>query len=811
MKHFLMRRNTRGWLTMAPALVAGLSVSTIALAAEDEEGKLVLEEVIVSTTKYQEELANQPVSITQFNAEQRNLTATASATDMFRLTPGIEISDRGVTIRGIGRNTATSTLGTTEPVAYYVNGFYMPDSGVIGENTLIGGNVQILRGPQGTRYGTNAIGGAANLISRRPTDTFMGEALLGYGKFDWNTQGATVSGPLSDNYKFRASAQRFNQQERTQKNVGPVEAGYAVDNLYIEAQLEGQVTDNLHFLLRSSTFAYDNKRGYTAPAVYNKAAPFQGSNIPNVTYNYDKDPPNRPYTIDVDVDGYDKLKNNQVHILNVDWDLGATSLYYVGGYQGYVAEGMGDYDGTSRIGFTTGPGNPGGAIPDGIFISTSIIDRYLNDNHRHSHELRWESNPGGALEWNLGLYYGKAHYDQRYAISNPNQPELANPVYRFYNGAVQAGAPIAPNPDRDTYRQHNLLDTKTQAIFAQMTYAFTEKFQMTAGARYTEDVSDGTNEYFSFYWDTSFTGDVTPLVNGARTVVKDHEVTGRLAFDYQATDSTNLYFSVARGSKPSSISLDNIVPDPAQGGRNNIAGPEELIAYELGWKQSVGNFFATVALFFNDYTDMQIPLTVYLPNPISGLDSIAATRYENVDAEIYGIEIEGTWEPVPGAWFRANYTYTHSEYTGVPGLLVDSADPTMPDPNDPTRTIRKEQNIVGNQLARLPEHKASLAGYYTWDFAPGSLILGGYVYYAGERYWSVFNTDTWKIAGYTVANASATWRAPNYRYDVTFNVTNLMDKEYVTAISVAGPDLGLARTRYLGGERNYNLQLRLRF
>jgi outer membrane receptor protein involved in Fe transport len=193
MKHFFTFRNTRSWLTMAPALIAGFSASTIAVAAEDGEGKLVLEEVIVTTTKYQEELIEQPLSITQFNAEQRNLTATASATDMFRLTPGIEISDRGVTIRGVGRNTATSTLGTTEPVAYYVNGFYMPDSNVIGENTLIGGNVQILRGPQGTRYGTNAIGGAANLISRRPTDTFMGEALLGYGKYDWNTQGVTTT------------------------------------------------------------------------------------------------------------------------------------------------------------------------------------------------------------------------------------------------------------------------------------------------------------------------------------------------------------------------------------------------------------------------------------------------------------------------------------------------------------------------------------------------------------------------------------------------------------------------------------------
>lgn len=810
MTRILKNRTARYWLTTTPVLLASLSGGQVASAADD--GKLELEEVIVTTTKYQEDIAEQPVSVTEFNAEQRNFTAITSAIDMYRLTPGVELSDQGVTIRGIGRNTPTSSLGTTEPVAYYINGFYLPDSGVIGENTLIGGNVQILRGPQGTRYGTNAIGGAANLISRRPTDEFRGEALVGYGRYDWNTQGFTISGPLSDNYGARASVQRIAQADRSQKNIGPVEAGFKSENLYAELQLDGQVTDDLHFLLRSSTFSYDNARGYTAPAVYNNAAPFQGSSIPNVTYNYTKQPPQEPRVIDVNVEGYDKMRDNQVHILNADWNLGAATLYYVGGYQAFVTEGSGDYDGTSRIGYTTGPANPGGTVPNDLFISTSIVDHYLSDDERYSHELRLEGNASEDFEWNLGLYYSKAHYDHAYQIGNPDQLQLATPVYRFYGGAVQSGAPIAANPDRDTYRQHNLLDTESRAVFGQATYAFTDKLQLTAGARYTEDENAGTTDFYNFYWDTLAVGDVTSLIHGAHTTVKDEEVTGRIAADYQMTDTANFYLSVARGSKPSSVSLDNVLPDPAQGGRNNIADPEHLNAYELGWKQSVGSdFFGTAALFFNDYRDMQIPLTVYQPNPISGLAGIAATSYENVDAEIYGVELEGTWTPTPDLWVRANYTYTHSEYTAVPGLLVDSADPTIPNPAPPPATVPKEQNIVGNQLARLPVHKASLAGYYSFNFVPGSLILGGYVYYAGERYWSFFNTDTWKMSDYTVVNASATWRAPNNRYEINANCSNLLDDDYVTGIGVTGPDLGLARTDYLGGARFYNLQVRVRF
>lgn len=803
----------RYWLTTTPVLLAGLSAGTMAIAAEESRREgLVVEEVIVTATTYQENIAEQPISVTEFNAEQRNLTAAATATDMFRLTAGIELSDRGVTIRGVGRNTPTSSLGTTEPVAYYVNGFYMPDSGVIGEDTLIGGNVQILRGPQGTRYGTNAIGGAANLISRRPTDEFLGQALLGYGRYDWNTQGFTISGPLSDNYGARFSAQRFAQPQRSQKNVGPVKAGFALENLYIEAQLDGQVTDNLHFLLRSSTFSYDNKRGYTAPAVYNNAVAFQGSNIPNVTYNYDRQPPQEPRVIDVDVDGWDELRNNQVHILNVDWNLGPVTMYYVGGFQAYTSEGSGDYDATSRIGFVTGPGNPGGAVANGIFISTSIIDHYLTDADRYSHELRMESNDASWGEWNLGLYYSRAHYDARYRVSNPNQPQLANPTYRWYNNAVQVGAPIAENFNRDTYRQRNLLTTESLAAFGQATFNLTDRFQLTTGIRYTEDESSGRNAYHSFYWDTFATGDVTPLVNGAHTTVRDYEVTGRVALEYQVLDAADVYFSASRGSKPSSLSLDSVVPDPAQGGTNNRSKPEYLNAYELGWKQSVGSaFFGTVALFFNDYQGMQIPLTVYSPNPISGLPGIPATIYNNVDTEIYGIELEGTWTPTSNVWVRANYTYTHGEYTRINGLLVDFTDPTIPDPNNPGATRPKEQSIEGNQLARIPLHKASLAGYYGIPFTAGTLYLGGYVYYAGERYWSFFNTDTWKMDAYTVVNASATWRSADNRYELNANCSNLLDDDYVVGIGVADPNLGLARTEFLGGERFWNMQLRFRF
>jgi iron complex outermembrane receptor protein len=328
----------------APSLLALSALAAVPASAHAQtqqtppaegERQFVVEsdmDVVVITGASEADPEDVPAAVTAFDAEERNLLSAGTTRQMVDLTPGTYISDFGLNIRGVGRGTGATILGSENSVALYVDGFYNVDTGVIGESTLFGGNVIFQRGPQGTGYGRDSIGGSANLISRAPSDTFRGEAVAAIGREGWSNVGVNVSGPINDDYRYRFGVQGFNQPSSYSSNIAPVKAGFDVDNIYVEFQLDGNVTDELRFRTRSTHFEYNNSPGYTAPARYNSGGAFMGALIPNPHFGYDVLPPTEPYEINIDHRGFDRLTENQVHILNADYDFGDMKLYYVGGY-----------------------------------------------------------------------------------------------------------------------------------------------------------------------------------------------------------------------------------------------------------------------------------------------------------------------------------------------------------------------------------------------------------------------------------------------------------------------------------------------
>ena len=477
----------------------GVAFAPHAASAQSDarDGGYVIEELVVTAQRHEAEIESAPVSVTTFGAEERNLIGANSVRDMVNLTPGVYISDTGVNMRGIGRQNATTALGSENAIAYYVNGFYNVDFNTVGESTLFGGNVQFLRGPQGTAWGRDSIGGAANLLSRRPTETFMGEALVGYGRYNWSTLGVTVAGPINDKYRARIGVQAINQGDSASKNIAPYKAGYDVDNFYAEFQLEGDVTEDLHFLLRSTTFSYNNTPAETAPGRYNTVG-FMGALAPNPTYQYQiASPSNEPRRINIDQRGVDKLTGNQVHILNADWNLGPATLYYVGGIAQYKAKGYSDFDNTSRGSYVAGsqPGQvTGTGLADGTVVSTNMTANYLNRNQYFTHELRLVGNDHEKLEWTVGAYFLKSDYNERYWEAMPDVPQLATPVF----GTAPYPAAQA-NPDRAYYRQHNILRQQSAAAFGQATWHLDDSWRLTGGLRYTVDSKRATTQFRYVY------------------------------------------------------------------------------------------------------------------------------------------------------------------------------------------------------------------------------------------------------------------------------------------------------------------------
>ena len=168
-----------GVLTASPAFgqgaqdernAADVPVPTAQRAREAQaRSGVVVEELVVTAREHIQNLEDAPIAVTTFTAEERNLTAINTIDDLVNMTPGTTISGNGINMRGVGRQTSeTAALGSDPGVAYYVNGFYSVVAGVVGESTLYSETVQFQRGPQGTRYGRNAIGRSMS-TPRAPT------------------------------------------------------------------------------------------------------------------------------------------------------------------------------------------------------------------------------------------------------------------------------------------------------------------------------------------------------------------------------------------------------------------------------------------------------------------------------------------------------------------------------------------------------------------------------------------------------------------------------------------------------------------
>lgn len=793
----------RQHLLFASTGMGALLLAGAAAAQESPGGDrgYVIEELIVTAQPHEADIEDAPVAVTTFSAEERNLIGANTVRDMINLTPGVYLSDTGVNMRGIGRQNATTLLGTENAVAYYVNGFYNVDFNVVGESTLFGGNVQFIRGPSGTAWGRDAIGGAANLLSRRPTETFMGEAIAGYGRYNWSTFGATVAGPLNDDYRIRLGVQAINQGDSASKNIAPVKAGYDVDNFYAEFQLEGDVTDDLHFLLRSTTFSYRNTPGETAPARYNTEG-FMGALAPNPTYQYEiASPSDRDRYINIDERGLDQLTGNQVHILNADWDLGPATLYYIGGIAMYKAKGYSDFDNTSRNSYVAGdePGQvTGTGLAPGTIVSTNLLANYYNRNEYFSHELRLTGNDTSRLEWTIGAYFLKTNYNERYWESMPDVPQLATPLF----GADPYPAALE-NPNRAYYSQHNILRQQSVAGFGEATWHVNDAWRLTAGLRYTIDSKRATTKFRYVYWNPAFNaafestpttvaGDIwaEPEYAGRLLKIHDEGYTIRLGAQYQPTEDLLVYANISQGYKAGGFTLGDATA-------NNTTDPEKLYAYELGVKRDISpDLRVSGALFYYDYRDFQAPITAF--NAVTGG---AFAQYTNIDkSELYGMEIEGDWNVTEALWIQANYSYLHGEIK----KFCCAIDNTVLPLNTP-------QDLSGNSMPRSPKHKLSLSGYYSWNFEPGSLIFGASAAYQSAYNQSVFDNPLFKVKGYTLVNTNLTWRAADNKYDLVLGVTNLTDKVYDTSIAVGGANVGYAITHNLGGGRFYNLILRYRF
>ena len=520
-------------LLASSAVLAAAVLGTTAAHAQSKPAATVaasdtIEELVVTAERRSQSLQDVPVAISAFTSEKRDLLGIKSIQDMTNFTPGLNYTsgnDRA-SIRGIGRLTNAHPVAV--PVAVYDDGIYTTSTVTAGKSPIFTDRVEVLRGPQGTLYGRNSIGGAINIISKRPTEEFYGEARATVANYGRSLLEMAVSGPLAPDLQFRLAGNWEKQRDGYFKNVVPgmPSEGNVIDQYYLEGQLQGKFGDHIDGWAKAYITGWNNGSGgpgarasYT-PGPYNfsqfdlqnvrntfACAPAGGaSNVVNTSplgcVNPASSDPrkfatNIAQTVSLD-EAFGIATNWTYHFDNMD-------LKYAGGGINYHYTLFSDNGGgsISSFQFPIAPFNPllpptvqpcaatnlagGSCAPLTVFPRQAST--YQEDYHNISHEISLASTGNGALQWIGGLYYYKEGYKQPVFTTLFDQPQLDGPITP---AAAALTGPVGRDFQRRLYDDRPQFEQESYAAYGQVDWKFTDTWKATLGLRYSHDKLSGT-------------------------------------------------------------------------------------------------------------------------------------------------------------------------------------------------------------------------------------------------------------------------------------------------------------------------------
>ncbi len=831
-----------------------LGISATASLAQEGTGRStsVLEEIVVTAQKRSESLQDIAVAVSAFTSETRDLIGITTIGDLTDFTPGLSYAttlDR-MSLRGVGR--LTNNYGSDPGIATYSDGFYTASNVEAGKRPIHTERIEVLRGPQGTLYGRNSIGGALNVISKRPTDTWQGEVRAVAGNYDTQIFDGSISGPITEWLRFKASGSSGGQGAGffRDEDGGPSE-GNVGDDLYVEGQLEFNIGDAFDGWFKYGHSEWDQRRRSLQQITTQDVSPrYFGGLFPTTTYNGPQagsaalppvtlatpaytttDPSLRDHrTFNTDTPFQTNLDNVHIYTLELIWHTGFADVKYLGGYQGYTYTQESDFDGTSRetpYTVLVGGGTTAGGLvlpPTPFTIAPQVRAFYQEDKEYYSNEINLISTHDGPFQWILGLYQYHEQVYQFAGVNAPNQPQLDQPRLSATATAAQLGP---ANPDRILQNAGAYLDADARAVFGQIDYSFSDNWKMTIGARYTEDQKDAdefrTRALYGFATRIPagpFAGLWTGLPFAFYSEIDRrnplsgewHATTGTAGLEWTPSDDTLTFVKYTRGYKSGGFSAGAFAP-----GREGYTDPEFINSYEIGVKQTFAQrLTANLSLFYYDYQDAQYPSSVR--DPVSNINE---NRFFNLEkATSMGAELEANWAVTDALQLYLSYSYLDTENkdnrcfidnddTGITGVLVS------PQARPCTTWLPGQQvgqRIDGGPLPSAPKNKVALNANYTWHTPGGNLTFSGTWTYRDETYYSVFTRDHNLAPSYTETDLRLLWNEPNDRYTIIAFAKNVFDDEGYEAASATMSAWGVqSRTRSLTFPRTYGIEAQFRF
>jgi iron complex outermembrane receptor protein len=767
-------------LTIASALLSmalmTLPCAAIAQLEEPETGPdasdNLLEEVIVTARRRPENLMRVPMAVSAFTGGELEQQGALDITYLTQNVPNttVEVA-RGTNnslaayIRGVGQQ--DHIAGFESGVGLYVDDVYLnrPQAAVLDIYDIE--RIEVLRGPQGTLYGRNTVGGAIKYVTRRLDDE-AGMRLRGrvgnYGLLDGVL---SASLPLGETFRIGATAAAFNLD------------GFG-ENLYLRgvknydkdvkaARLSAEWTPDPSWFVRfSADWLQDDsdlRRGHRLMVGGYSGAPV----LKNV---FDTRAGNTAPEADVDASGAALL---------VEWAASTTVKYR------FIL--------ASRKDETWKPVDLD-SLPS-VDADTSTLDR----NRQTTAELQavFDSNRWSGV---AGLFFIDANavtvLDTVLGVIGDliNRPGLSN--------QLQAD-----------------VDTLSWAVFADATWRFSDAWAASIGGRFTYD------DRSSVILRETLVGGLSEIFGGNAELVATtsdfdgsaafRRFTPRLALHWQPADDQDVYLSYARGFKGGGFDprgLTSLTPDfdgngtiaPAEVKAFMRFEPEEAASWETGWKATLlgGRMNSRLALFLADYSDVQIPGAVAIDENGDGFNIQYIGKTTNAAAaDMKGVEWEGlaiVAEDLGLAGSQLRLSWALGYIDARFSRFIDDSG----------------QNAVDQRVfANTPPWTAAVTASYevpvAWLERQGRLNLTSSLSWRDKQYQADLPHEEFDQPAYTLWDLGITWSRQDGRWQLGLQGRNLTNEVY----KVSGLDITIGLegnyVAYYGNPRQYWLDFQYFF
>jgi outer membrane receptor protein involved in Fe transport len=767
----------------------GLLAAT-ALAAVTPVGEsLALEEVVVSAQRRSQSLHDVPISISVIGGDALVRENLLNLQDIATRVPTVKLVEGSgtdlINIRGVGSG---RNAGFEQAVSTFVDSVYRGRSRSIRSALFDIERVEVLKGPQITFFGNNAIAGAFNITTRKPSQTFEASTTLLYEPEhgEYLIEGG-ITGPLTDTVSARLAV-RASGMDGYIDNYWTGQDGPDLQERFARLSFAWEPSDTFRSDLRVDINTARNKGTVNQELIDCPPPAGYGNTSPTNACNRYLAANNGVVDDKLDYRSGAGASSSDLDMVEVAW----TNRWTLGGGHQLVST-TAWYDHEAEV--------TGGLLPvpiRGVADAPTLFSHYTEDYYdQFSQELRLESPEGGFLEYMVGAYYARDHL-----WASGYQGAYFLPFGSFTGGEYGPDDPLASALFLEQ-------ESNTRSAFSSLTFHLLDDLRFNLGLRYTsvrKQAERAAVRGLAPGWATPDTlipgtpaqqqavaralGRGGPDLPFARPSRNDEDLMLSAAVQYDLSDNLMAYVSYTEGFKAGGY---------AQSSDPDMFGPEDVDAYEIGLKGSLFNRRLTfgLALYHNEYSGLQESVIVYEPS------GAVVSRIRNVgEARSRGVDLNLQWAYNPYTVLLADIGYLDATYQDFPNGPCTVAQGQM--------SSSCVQDLSGKPKAWAPRWSGNVGFRFTYPVRDLEVSFAPTLSFTSSMFHEANADPLMKHHGYAKLDARLGVGAADGRWEVALVGRNLTDRAVASRITTAGTAPGTV-TMLPERPRSVAVQLNMRY